>query len=72
MIIERVTGNSLAAEYRQRIFRPLGLKDTQYAPETVAMPKPFSHGYDVLAAGSWPDDITAISPTITFTATESR
>ena len=64
MIIERVTGNSLAAEYRQRIFRPLGLKDTQYAPETVAMPKPFSHGYDVLAAGSWPDDITAISPTI--------
>ena len=64
MIIERVTGNSLAAEYRQRIFRPLGLKDTRYAPETVAMPKPFSHGYDVLAAGSWPDDITATSPTI--------
>ena len=64
MIIERVTGNSLAAEYRQRIFRPLGLKDTQYAPETVAMPKPFSHGYDVLAGGSWPDDITAISPTL--------
>jgi len=64
MIIERVTGDSLAAEYRQRIFRPLGLKDTRYAPETVAMPKPFSHGYDVLAAGSWPDDVTRISPTI--------
>lgn len=64
MIIERVTGDSLAAEYRQRIFRPLALKHTQYAPETVAMPKPFSHGYDVLAAGSWPNDITEISPTL--------
>jgi D-alanyl-D-alanine carboxypeptidase len=64
MVIERVTGNSLAAEYRQRIFRPLGLKQTQYAPETVALPKPFSHGYDVLAAGSWPDDITEISPSL--------
>lgn len=64
MIIERVTGDSLAAEYRQRIFRPLGLKATRYAPDTVAMPRPFSHGYDVLAAGSFPEDITAISPTI--------
>ena len=64
MIIERVTGDSLAAEYRQRIFRPLGLKQTRYAPDTVAMPRPFSHGYDVLAAGSFPEDITAISPTI--------
>ena len=64
MIIERVTGDSLAAEYRQRIFRPLGLKETRYAPDTVAMPRPFSHGYDVLAAGSFPEDITAISPTI--------
>ena len=64
MIIERVTGDSLAAEYRQRIFRPLGLKETRYAPDTVAMPRPFSHGYDVLAAGSFPEDITATSPTI--------
>jgi D-alanyl-D-alanine carboxypeptidase len=64
MIIERVTGNSLAAEYRQRIFRPLGLKDTRYAPDTLAIPKPFSRGYDVLAAGSWPDDVTGTSPTI--------
>ena len=64
MIIERVTGASLAAEYQQRIFRPLGMKETRYAPDTVAMPRPFSRGYDVLAAGSWPDDITTISPTI--------
>ena len=64
MIIERVTGDSLAAEYRQRIFRPLGLKATRYAPDTVAMPRPFSRGYDVLAAGSFPEDITATSPTI--------
>ena len=64
MIIERVTGDSLAAEYRQRIFRPLGLRETRYAPDTVAMPRPFSHGYDVLAAGSFPEDVTATSPTI--------
>ena len=64
MIIERVTGHSLAAEYRQRIFRPLGLTRTRYEPDTVSMPSPFSVGYDIVAAGSWPADVTGISPTI--------
>jgi D-alanyl-D-alanine carboxypeptidase len=68
MIIERVTGHSLAAEYRDRIFRPLGLKNTRYAPGVVSMPRPFSHGYDPLSGGTWPADVTRTSPTIAGSA----
>lgn len=64
MIVRRATGNSLGAELRRRIFRPLGLKNTSYAPTRLSIPKPFTHGYDVLAAGSWPPDVTRTSPTI--------
>jgi D-alanyl-D-alanine carboxypeptidase len=63
MIIERVTGHPLAAEYERRIFRPLGLRRTQF-PVTTSMTRAYSSGYDVLAAGSWPLDVTATSPTI--------
>ena len=68
MIVKRVTGQSLRAEYRQRIFRPLGLDHTRYAPRKLAMPKPSSHGYDVVAAGSLPADVTRTSPTIAGSA----
>jgi D-alanyl-D-alanine carboxypeptidase len=68
MIVERATGNSLGAELRHRIFRPLGLKDTQFAPTRLSIPKPFTHGYDVLGAGSWPPDVTRTSPTVAWGA----
>jgi D-alanyl-D-alanine carboxypeptidase len=32
------------------------------------MPRPFSRGYDVLARGTWPLDVTATSPTIACSA----
>jgi D-alanyl-D-alanine carboxypeptidase len=68
MIIERATGHTLGAEYERRIFRPLGLGQTSF-PASSSMPRPFSRGYDVLAGGTWPPDVTtATSPTIAWSA----
>lgn len=67
MIVERVTGHTLAAEYTRSILQPLGLRHTEF-PVTTAMPRPHSNGYDVMAAGSWPLDVTATSPTIAWGA----
>jgi D-alanyl-D-alanine carboxypeptidase len=67
MIIERATGRTLGAEYERRIFRPLGLDQTSF-PTSTSMPRPVGHGYDVLAPGTWPTDVTATSPTIAGSA----
>jgi D-alanyl-D-alanine carboxypeptidase len=67
MIIERATGHTLGAEYKRRIFRPVGLDQTSF-PTGRSMPRPFGHGYDVLAGGSFPPDVTATSPTIAGSA----
>ena len=67
MIIERATGRTLGAEYKRRIFRPLRLNQTSF-PTGTSMPRPFSSGYDVLAPGTWPADVTATSPTIAGSA----
>jgi D-alanyl-D-alanine carboxypeptidase len=67
MIIERATGRTLGAEYERRIFRPLGLDETSF-PTSTSMPRPVGHGYDVLAQGNWPTDVTATSPTIAGSA----
>jgi D-alanyl-D-alanine carboxypeptidase len=67
MIIEKATGKSLRAEYESKIFRPLGLHATEF-PTGTAMTRPFSRGYDVLSASSWPLDLTRTSPTIAGSA----
>lgn len=67
MIIERAAGHTLGAEYKRRIFRPLGLNQTSF-PTRTSMPRPFSRGYDVLAGGSLPPDVTAFSPTVAGSA----
>jgi D-alanyl-D-alanine carboxypeptidase len=65
MIIQRATGRSLAQQLGPRIYQPLGLRQTSF-PTTTAMPRPYNHGYDILANGSWPSDLTATSPTIAW------
>ncbi|MBE1531803.1 serine hydrolase domain-containing protein [Actinomadura algeriensis] len=45
MIIEKATGNPLGEEYEKRIFRPLRLRHTSYAPERLTFPGPYVHGY---------------------------
>lgn len=44
LIIEKITGNSVAAEIQTRILKPLGMTQTSF-PTTSAMPKPYAHGY---------------------------
>ena len=67
MIIEQATGRSLTSSYKRMIFDPLGLKRTSLSKRST-IARPFAHGYDVLAEGKWPLDVTATSPTIAWGA----
>ena len=67
MIVEKVTGKPLGAEYRSKILAPLGLHGTQF-PTGTQMTRPYSHGYDVMSASNWPLDVTGTSPTIARSA----
>ena len=49
MVIERVTGNSLAEEYQSAFATPLSLSQTSY-PATADLPDPHAIGYNVDAA----------------------
>jgi D-alanyl-D-alanine carboxypeptidase len=42
LIVERATGNTLGAELKRRIFRPLHLGQTTY-PTTPGLPSPYVH-----------------------------
>jgi D-alanyl-D-alanine carboxypeptidase len=45
LVIERVTGRPLATQLQQRIFRPLGLGDTELPATEQALASPYLHGY---------------------------
>jgi D-alanyl-D-alanine carboxypeptidase len=45
MLVEELTGNSVAAEYRDRIFGPLGLHDTFYVHPGTRIPGRHARGY---------------------------
>ncbi|WP_433306774.1 serine hydrolase domain-containing protein [Actinoplanes sp. CA-030573] len=45
MIIERVTGRPWATEVRDRIVRPLGLRDTSAPGDRATLPNPHAEGY---------------------------
>src|SRR6185295_4954516 len=47
LIIETVTGRTLADEFQARLFTPLHLHDTSY-PTEPGLPSPYAHGYMVL------------------------
>jgi D-alanyl-D-alanine carboxypeptidase len=49
LIVEAVTGNSIGTELQRRILKPLDLADTSY-PTKPGMPRPYAHGYLVLAS----------------------
>jgi D-alanyl-D-alanine carboxypeptidase len=62
LIVERVTGNTLGAELKRRIFRPLGLRNTTY-PAKPGLPSPYAHGYRLF--GDPPlVDVTGLSPSL--------
>jgi D-alanyl-D-alanine carboxypeptidase len=49
MVIEKVTGNSLAQEYQSAFATPLSLTQTSY-PATADLPAPYAIGYRINAA----------------------
>jgi D-alanyl-D-alanine carboxypeptidase len=59
MIVEAVTGNTIAAELERRLFEPLGLNDTSF-PTLSEIDGSHTHGYLFLDDG--PFDVTAWSP----------
>lgn len=59
MIVEQVTGRSLAQEARERIFEPLGLTETYFAPDE-AVEGPQARGY------SQGTDQTNVSMSVVF------
>jgi D-alanyl-D-alanine carboxypeptidase len=67
MIVQHATGRSFGAVLRSEILRPLHLDHTGY-PSGTAMPRPYSHGYDVMAGLTWPVDLTGQSPTIAWSS----
>jgi D-alanyl-D-alanine carboxypeptidase len=44
-MIERLTGTPYAHQVRQRVLRPLGLRDTVFPGRSPAIPGPHAHGY---------------------------
>ncbi|MFJ2393969.1 serine hydrolase domain-containing protein [Streptomyces sp. NPDC087843] len=45
MLIEKLTGNAVAKEYQNRIFKPLGLTDTFYVHPGTSIPGSHANGY---------------------------
>ena len=46
LVVEKVDGRPLATVMQERLFRPLGLKDTFLPARTSnSIPEPYSHGY---------------------------
>ncbi|GIJ79764.1 D-alanyl-D-alanine carboxypeptidase [Micromonospora phaseoli] len=67
ILIERVTGTSYPEQMRQRIFRPLGLRDT-YAPGTATgIRGPHVRGYQQVASDGRTELIDATRWSQTFT-----
>ncbi|WP_157430367.1 serine hydrolase domain-containing protein [Actinomadura macra] len=58
MLVEKVTGRTLGAELKDRIFVPLRLRHTSFPTTSRAFPGPYVHGY----FGGHGDVSTAISP----------
>lgn len=51
LLVEKITGHSLADEYAQRIFTPLGLRQT-FLATSPSFPAPFARSYTQDAAGT--------------------
>lgn len=45
MLIKHATGDSLAHQYKQRVIRPLGLRNTSYVHPRTSFPGPHVRGY---------------------------
>jgi D-alanyl-D-alanine carboxypeptidase len=64
-LIERLTGTSYATQVRQRILRPLGLRETLLPGTWPGLPGPHAHGYYAYRQGDRLRvlDVTRVNPT---------
>lgn len=67
LIIEQVTGNTIAEEITARIVGPLGLTQTSFAT-TPELPEPYLRGYMAEAAAGPLRDVSLSNPTIAWAA----
>jgi len=67
MIIEKVSGNKIEYEIRERILEPMDLKSTSFPVNFAGMPSPYAHGYELDDDKSW-QDATIYSPSLLWTA----
>ncbi len=55
---EAATGRTFTSLLRSEVFRPFGMQSSSL-PETVKMPRPFMHGYEI-EQGKKPDDVSEL------------
>jgi D-alanyl-D-alanine carboxypeptidase len=67
MVIQKVTGQPLAAALEQRVFAPLGLRGTSL-PSHPSLPRPFASGYTYQTVNGRLGDATFNTPTATWAA----
>jgi D-alanyl-D-alanine carboxypeptidase len=58
LIEEAATGQTYTSLLRSEVFGPLGMRSSSL-PETVRMPRPFMHGYEI-ERGKKPDDVSEL------------
>ncbi len=68
LLVEHVTGRSWAANVRDRIIRPLGLRDTTLPGDRTTIPGPHAHGYTRRDGALV--DVTAMNPSVGWAAGE--
>ncbi|WP_410657335.1 serine hydrolase domain-containing protein [Amycolatopsis sp. lyj-112] len=70
LLIEKVTGHSLAEEMKRRILRPLGLSGTVVPGAWPGIPSPHAHGYYRYQDAGRPEtvDVTLQNPSLLFGA----
>ena len=68
LIVERVTGKSIGAELKQRLFQPLRLAATTYPTRQTQLPRPYAHGYFLLGGQPPLVDLSAFSPSLSGAA----
>ncbi|MFH1868153.1 MAG: alpha/beta fold hydrolase [Candidatus Omnitrophota bacterium] len=67
MVIEKITGNKLEDEIRERILKPMNLANTSFPVDYPGMPSPYAHGYELDDNKKW-QDVTIYSPSMLWAA----
>ncbi|MFJ5548101.1 serine hydrolase domain-containing protein [Streptomyces sp. NPDC093225] len=67
VLVEKVTGRTLAAYLQDEVLRPAGLADT-VLPAGATIPSPYAHGYTDLGGGGKPTDASGWNPSWAWAA----